>query len=71
MSAVTKLRVGIMLKLDPVIDYVKGQKTIEQYRKDNPPRNGNGVTLPKEVLKTIMWLAAAILIALGGMRIIE
>lgn len=44
-----------------------GEKAVDKYRANHPISvNGNSITLPKEVLKIIFYLAGAIFLFLGG-----
>lgn len=43
---------------------------IDKYKQEHPRKNGNGVTLSKEVFKLIMWLTLGIILALGGKEFI-
>lgn len=46
------------------------KSAIDQYKQEHR-RNGNGVTLPREVMKLIMWLALGVVLALGGKEFIQ
>lgn len=47
------------------------QSAIDKYKLEHKRTNGNGVTLPKEVMKLIMWLALGVVLALGGKEFIK
>lgn len=47
------------------------ETAIAKYKLDHPRRNGNGITLPKEVIKILGYLAGAIAVLVGAGKLVQ
>ena len=56
-------------RIDPLHDYVTGQKKLEEYISSN--KQGSGAVVSKDILQIIAYLALAVVLALGGRNLIS
>lgn len=64
-STTTNIRLTkIETKLEPIGEFMA-------IVKDRQSRGSNGVSLPKEVLRILMYLAGALVLALGGKELLQ
>lgn len=55
-------------RIDPLHDYVTGQKKVEEYISSN--KQSSGTLVSKDILQIIAYLTMAVILALGGKNLI-
>lgn len=69
MGAIAKVRVEFAAKLEPVVEYINGQKVIEQYKKDHPEpkpfKNGEGKLNRNKIIELLVQAVVSALTIIG------